>query len=308
MEKIMEKLSQFISTQFFTFTVSGREIAILAGLILVILVIGGYKWKKKRNLIDEDLENAAKGTEDKNEIGPKKDSQVLFDSRLNTNKEPIQSSPEINLPESSSQEKSTASDSFYDERIEKLYNKRQGGAAEDQNKLSSRSKFIIIAVISVLVIGSASYGICFYLKNKNSSDVPEKKSLLTTENNESEAGLQVKTEENKQEEQSGNTEEKKVEEKKDPATVKTLVLNGGAAGGSAGKIKQKLIDLGYKKTEADNAESSSHSGQIAYYLEGFEANAQEIVEALKSQYPEITTKKAESVEEKRAEIVIMLGQ
>jgi hypothetical protein len=93
-----------------------------------------------------------------------------------------------------------------------------------------------------------------------------------------------------------------------PAEIKISILNGGAAAGTAGKVKTLLVGQGYKLAEAKNAEGDAYVGTIIYYIEGLSKNAETVKEVLKVKYPKAETKAAATTEEKSADIVIILGK
>lgn len=86
------------------------------------------------------------------------------------------------------------------------------------------------------------------------------------------------------------------------------ILNGGAAGGSAGKMKDLLASKGYKKIEAGNSNSSTYSGTTIFYQSEAKAAAEKILADIKSKYPSAQVKIASSSEEKSSAIVIILGK
>lgn len=89
-------------------------------------------------------------------------------------------------------------------------------------------------------------------------------------------------------------EETVVEEKKelDKATVEIVVLNGGAPGGTAGKVTQILSDAGFAKAEAGNADKARSETEI-FFGEGSEDAAEAVREALSDPYPDAKTTAAD---------------
>ena len=87
-----------------------------------------------------------------------------------------------------------------------------------------------------------------------------------------------------------------------------LILNGGAKPGSAAKIKEALAKDSYLNIEAGNALSKDNLGQIIYYQKENLDGATKIKNDLVGDYPNIELKEAISEEQKRAEVVIILGK
>lgn len=93
-----------------------------------------------------------------------------------------------------------------------------------------------------------------------------------------------------------------------PAEVAIKVYNGGAAAGSAGKMKEILTSNNYTKTEAGNAKGD-YKGLVVYYEEKLEKEAQDLKEILKSKYATIEIKKGLPPAEGIASgILIVLGK
>lgn len=99
------------------------------------------------------------------------------------------------------------------------------------------------------------------------------------------------------------------EEKIDQATLSINVLNGGAAPGLAGKIKDFLLTKGYVVVEAKNAENDDNSSVVVYYTESkFEKEAKWIAEILASQKLKAEAKEASTDEQKASDIAVILGK
>jgi hypothetical protein len=79
----------------------------------------------------------------------------------------------------------------------------------------------------------------------------------------------------------------------DKATVEVAVLNGGAPGGTAGKVTKILSDAGFAKAEAGNADGT-YSGVVIYHDADSEAVAEAVREALSETYDEIELAPADS--------------
>ena len=90
-------------------------------------------------------------------------------------------------------------------------------------------------------------------------------------------------------------------------TVK--VFNGGSVPGSAGNIMNFLISQGYAKANALNAETSNHIGAAVYFSDdNLKSEAENIQKLLKEKKIDVLIKKADSAEQKSADIVVMLGK
>lgn len=98
------------------------------------------------------------------------------------------------------------------------------------------------------------------------------------------------------------------EEPIDSAKINVTVLNGGAAPGSAGKIKEFLADKGYGKAEAGNVDNGSYDGIAVYYKENFKKAAQDLAKILEEKYPDVSVKEASSSEEQQGGLVVILGE
>lgn len=93
-----------------------------------------------------------------------------------------------------------------------------------------------------------------------------------------------------------------------PTEVVIKVLNGGAVGGSASKVKEVLAAKGYKKVEAGNSEKSNYAGVTVFYQADMKTVAEKVVTDLKAKYPTAQAKAGTSVEEKSGPIIIILGK
>lgn len=92
-----------------------------------------------------------------------------------------------------------------------------------------------------------------------------------------------------------------------PLDTAIKILNGGAVGGSAGKMKELLAGKGYKKLEASNS-NSAYSGTTIFYRSEAKTVAEKILTDIKSKYPFAQIKLGASSEEKSGPIVIILGK
>jgi cytoskeletal protein RodZ len=93
-----------------------------------------------------------------------------------------------------------------------------------------------------------------------------------------------------------------------PMDVSIKILNGGAIGGSAGKVKEVLALKGYKKIEVGNSDKSNYVGVNVFYQGDGKVTAEKVATDLKTKYPTAAAKLGVSVEEKSSSIVIILGK
>ena len=94
-----------------------------------------------------------------------------------------------------------------------------------------------------------------------------------------------------------------------PEMIVVKVLNGGAAGGSAGKIVAYLRQNGYLKAEAGNA-NGSNAGVVVYYAAGMEDESKALQLVLLKEYKGVEAKPVEEAkipEAKTAPMVVVLG-
>jgi len=94
---------------------------------------------------------------------------------------------------------------------------------------------------------------------------------------------------------------------KENLTIK--ILNGGSAPGSAGNIMNFLLTQGYAKVDALNAKTGDHIGAAVYFSDSnFQSEAENIQKLLKEKKIDALLKKADSAEQKSADVVVMLGK
>lgn len=94
-----------------------------------------------------------------------------------------------------------------------------------------------------------------------------------------------------------------------PESIAVKVLNGGAAGGSAGKMTTYLKANGYTKAEAGNA-NGSNIGIVIYYSSEMEDESKALQLLLLKEYKGVVSKPVEDAkipEAKTAPIVVVLG-
>lgn len=183
-------------------------------------------------------------------------------------------------------------------------------------------KKIIITVAVVMLMIVALGGLFFFIKGKIETaqkNRPEEKPSITSlatklpKNEEPQPTAAVPENENREEESTGGeTKEVKNEEtvstNNTTSNTEVLVLNGGAAIGSAGKVQKLLEDGGYKKVTAANALADNHVGQMIYYKPAAKADAEAIKKLAQETYPEIEIKEGATAEQIKEDIVVMLGK
>lgn len=94
-----------------------------------------------------------------------------------------------------------------------------------------------------------------------------------------------------------------------PASLVVKVLNGGAAGGSAGKMVSYLKQNGYTKAEAGNA-NGANKGVVIYFSVDMADEAKVLQLLLLKQYQGVEAKpvaEAKIPEAKTAPMVVVLG-
>lgn len=182
--------------------------------------------------------------------------------------------------------------------IRKIASKKDlQGKVVDEKLINKKILFWIVAgVLLILTIVIAAWMIVS--KAKNQTVINEKISINSV-------GGEAAT----QAEKLSDNAAKEKEEKIDIAQISLKVLNEGATPGSAGKIKDFLIEKGYAKAEAGNGEKKDFQGAVVFYGEDkFKTEADWIKEMLAGKKIKAETKEAVSDEEKSADIVIILGK
>ena len=79
----------------------------------------------------------------------------------------------------------------------------------------------------------------------------------------------------------------------DKSSVEIVVLNGGAPGGTAGKVTKVLSDAGFTKAKADNA-TGNYTGVSIHFGEGARQAADAVKEALSETYDEISVEPSDA--------------
>jgi hypothetical protein len=90
------------------------------------------------------------------------------------------------------------------------------------------------------------------------------------------------------------------------------ILNGGTVAGAAGSLAEKLQAIGYTEAQAGNASSYDHTGVSVYFSDDLEVEASVVAQDIRSiseyENVEISTKVASSSDQKRSDIVVILGE
>lgn len=173
---------------------------------------------------------------------------------------------------------------------------------------NKKSRNIVLMIIGALLLVGAFVAVWKIAQSKKETEIKEKISITAM----GAGSAAVESEKNQSNAEAGNPAEGKKEEPpkaKTPSELTIKILNGGAAAGTAGKIKDFMISKGYLQMEAENAKSQNHSGAAVYYKEEIsKKEAQWIKEMLSGKKIEAEIKLAEREEEKSADIVVMLGK
>jgi len=161
--------------------------------------------------------------------------------------------------------------------------------------------FVAIVIVLTAVVAVLAFLLVKTFSNKDAEKVSiQNISKEVVENNKTEDKVEVKEEK----------EESKTPVVKEvvPTEVAIKILNGGAVGGSAGKVKEALVAKGYKKVEAGNSDKNSYVGVNVFYQAEMKTAAEKVAADLKIKYPTAQAKAGASVEEKSGPIVIILGK
>jgi hypothetical protein len=87
-----------------------------------------------------------------------------------------------------------------------------------------------------------------------------------------------------------------------------LILNGGAAAGTAGKLSVFLEGKGFTQITTKNAELDMHEGVVVYYQAEYETFAKKILDVLNVKYKDAKSQFAQNDEQKSSDVVILLGK
>lgn len=90
--------------------------------------------------------------------------------------------------------------------------------------------------------------------------------------------------------------------------ISVLVLNGGGASGAAGKAAELLRKEGYTLAKSGNASVFTYSGISVFYREeSRKEDAEKMGEVLRKTYSSVVVVKANTADEKKEEIVVVIG-
>lgn len=168
--------------------------------------------------------------------------------------------------------------------------------------------FLIILVFAV--IGGGVYGWSFYRRNAAETTDP-RPSISALPNMSADNPSLTSSEDTPSGDTSEDTSSDDASPSRpdDPETIAVSVLNGGAAGGSAGKVTTYLQSKGYKKAKAGNT-NGSNIGIVVYYSEDMEDEAKALQLVLLDNYKGVTASPAKDAQNKDASsapIVVILG-
>lgn len=97
-----------------------------------------------------------------------------------------------------------------------------------------------------------------------------------------------------------------MEAKKETGNI--LILNGGSAPGTAGKLSDFLKTQEFEQIETKNAQADTHEGVVAYYQDEYGPFAKKVMEKLSTKYKDAKLQIAQSDEQKSVAVVIILGK
>lgn len=180
---------------------------------------------------------------------------------------------------------------------------------------------ITIVLLLLVIVGGLAFFIHSKIKKFQTSQPEDKPSIATLatlppQDEELQAEEEISENESAGDADAKNDEESSQETQEEETlpvsdakkTANVVVLNGGAAVGSAGKIEKLLKNDGYQNTAAANALNSNHVGQMIYYKPDAKADAESVQKLLKETYPEIEIKEGTTAEQTQGDIVVMLGK
>ena len=168
-----------------------------------------------------------------------------------------------------------------------------------------KEKLILLAIGIVILAAIAGMGYWIWAKFKPAQEENKISIANLTEEPKKEGSVQEEPASSAGEESTSPAAEEKAVA---PAEINVKVLNGGAAAGMAGKIKNTLAAKGYAKTEAANANLSGYTGVIIYYQAAFAEQAQSVREILKPSYSAIEIKEGINTKEPSGDMVVILGR
>lgn len=166
----------------------------------------------------------------------------------------------------------------------------------------------IFIALSVFVLAGVGvwFGYRYYKDQRALSDARPSIERFSSENLPKDKKVPVVDSNNEK-----NSEVPKVPGKPDdPKMIAIKVLNGGAAGGSAGKMVAFLKSNGYEKAEAGNA-NGSNSGIVVYFAPEMSDEVKPLQIVLLKSYRGVTAKPvadAKIPEAKMAPIVVVVGK
>ena len=91
-----------------------------------------------------------------------------------------------------------------------------------------------------------------------------------------------------------------------PAVLQVQVLNGSGVAGAAGRMTDKLSEAGYVVLSPENA-PQRYSSSAVYYQEGWEARAEEILQAAEIDEIEAPTAMPQQFATEEAAVIVLLG-
>lgn len=90
--------------------------------------------------------------------------------------------------------------------------------------------------------------------------------------------------------------------------IKVVVLNGGDIPGSAGKMKEFLLEKGYVSVESENAQKDDYAGKVVYYAEGFEKDAKALAEIIDAEKEAMIIDDSVIENKEDVDVIVVLGK
>lgn len=179
----------------------------------------------------------------------------------------------------------------------------------EKKEENEKKEGLIITLIAIFVLGIIFGGAYWVWQKIKPSRGDKKVSIQNLVEEMPKVGEKNQGNPGNQGDQGNQKEEPPVEEKTvNLADIDVKVLNGGAAAGTAAKVKTNLIASGYAKAESGNAGASGYKAVTIYYKSDFADQIQGIKDILKTAYGTIETKEGMNEKEITGDIVIILGK
>jgi hypothetical protein len=170
---------------------------------------------------------------------------------------------------------------------------------------------LVFVLFLGVVVGSLWFGVRWQEQKEEQSDTrPSIGTLQSASLEVSEAGASDGEAAAQEEKEGAQAETALIQPKpEEMAKLNIKAMNGGAAKGAAGKLQTFLKTAGYTQASVGNT-VGDYTGVTVYYLEGFQASAEGVKQALVKEYPNAEIKPAPSdkVEQGSASVVVIVGK